>query len=460
MSQMISDMFDTMPKRVVVLATIASMLILAIAGFLLAYLYNAHELREFDALLLQDKQIVAQRFDTGHDGTLVHAKTGTETLYDRHSSEWVWQLFERTPDENILLQQSESLGAITDTSPALSFPIGGFADFTSHQGIALRGALSDVTLLGESNRYLIGIAGPSLHVVEEVEEAVSFIIAIFAALAIALGLLVYSIVRSGLRPLTRLQSELEAMRAGHGVISNNDWPADLQPIVEELRELDGRINSLVDRHRRQASDLAHSLKTPLAILSKLVTDLTIDERIKIEEQTDRITTAVRRNLSRLRTGAITSTSTPVHETVEEVVFALEVLFRERSLDIRNRIGNDVTFRGDPDDLREIVGNLLDNACKWATSKIVIDCKQTGSFLVLSVSDDGPGFENTDTADKKEAQDLRHEAEFVSGVGLLIVEDIAALYGGRTDIKKSALGGAEISVELPASPPLEVSVSAG
>ncbi len=433
------------------MAVVSSIVILGLTALLMIYFYRAHEIREMDSLLSQDTQIAVQRFRVDENGAITHHRTGTETLYDRPGSDWVWQLFTPNGQVMTLLDQSDSLGDLSEHNTALPFPVGRFENFKTREGLAMRGQLSEVSLFGTDEVYMLGIAAPSLHVAEEVEEAATFIGSTFLGLGCLLSLLVFTVVRTGLKPLARLQGELEQMQRGGGSISERGWPTDLQPIVGELRELDQRIASLIDRHRRQASDLAHSLKTPLAIMSRIVPDLPEQERAKIVDQTDRITTAVRRNLSRLRTGAKTANSCPVHDTVEDIVFAMEVLFRERDLDIRNKIDQNIVFRGDADDLKEIAGILLDNACKWAETTIHIDCDCVGPDLILAIGDDGPGMNNRRAATGSNADNTTRDGEFVSGIGLLIVEDIAELYEGSVQLGQSHLGGAEIRVTLPAGP---------
>lgn len=449
LSPKMPNYFDTMPKRVVVMATTLSILILGLAALLFVFYYRAHEIREFNQLLDQDTQIIVQNLEIAPSGQVSQSTYGVKTLYDHDGSNWVWQLFRTSAPAPVLVGQSHSLGTLDASSPALGFPDGPYSEFSTEDGLRLRGKLTHFSLKGED--YAFGIAGPVLHVTKEVNEAADFIGISFFGLGCVLSLMVFYVVRSGLKPLNRLQKELEQMKEGHGTISDKGWTADLEPIVGELRALDGRINSLVERHRRQSSDLAHSLKTPLAIMSRIVSDVPQPERARIVEQTDRITTAVRRNLSRLRTGAITATSTPVHDAVEEIVFAMEVLFRERSLDIRNRIGKEIVFRGDPDDFKEIVGNLLDNACKWAVSTIHIDCDIDASNLVLRISDDGLGMSKKSFNRPPVEVVDRGEGEFVSGVGLLIVHDIAELYEGSVRIGTSQMGGTEVQVTLPAGP---------
>ncbi len=436
-----------MPNRVVAAATALSTCVLTLAALLLMYFYWAHEIGEFDGLLRQDRQIAAQRFIVDDTGAVTHFRTGTETLYDRPDSEWMWQLFRYQAGVRELVDQSDSLGPLGDASQAIKFPEGRFASFEMENGLKLRGQIKDVALLGGEDRYALGIAAPMLHVAEEVREAVLLVAGVFIGLAFVLSALVYTVVKTGLRPLTRLKREVEQIQSGGGTISDRAWPSDLLPIVEELRALDDRIGTLIGRHRRQAGDLAHALKTPLAIIKRITPDLDQGDRQKIEEQTGRITTAVRRNLSRLRAGAFNSQTTPIHEAVEEIVFALDILFREKSLDIRNKIPNDLVFRGDPDDLKEIVGNLLDNACKWAQSRIDVSCTTDGAFHVLTIGDDGPGLMQGEQS--TDATDTDLDTQFVSGVGLAIVEDIAELYGGKLEKGRSPQGGAEFRVWLPA-----------
>jgi len=378
------ETFKTMPGRVAISATLFSIAILGLGAVILVYIYKAHEVRELQSLLTQDIQIESQRFQISDDGKISHEKTGSETLYDRFGSQWIWQLFEETQAGLSLVDQSDSLGPLESNSKQIPFPASGFSEFTSPDDMHLHGKMVDVKLPGGDTLYRFGIAAPVLHVSEEVEEAA----------------------------------------------------------------LDDRIAALVERHRRQASDLAHSLKTPLAVISRVVPDLPEADRSRIVEQTDRISDTVRRNLSRLRTGTPRAVSTPVHDAVEEIVFALEVLFRERSLDIRNTIDAGHVFLGDPDDLKEIAGNLLDNACKWARSKVVVSSEHKDGRLTLIVSDDGTGISEDQLSRNSSGDNPPRDDEFVSGVGLLIVRDIAELYEGSLEIGTSSMGGAEIRVIFP------------
>ena len=443
------ETFKTMPGRVAISATLFSIAILGLGAVILVYIYKAHEVREMQSLLTQDIQIESQRFQISETGKISHEKTGSETLYDRFGSQWIWQLFEETQSGLSLVDQSDSLGPLEEDSKQLPFPPSDFSEFTTVDDMHLLGKMVDVKLPGGDTFYRFGIAAPVLHVSEEVEEATMIVGATFMGLGVLLSVLVYTVVSAGLRPLGRLRREIESMQHGQGTISNANWPVDLEPIVDEVRALDDRIAALIERHRRQASDLAHSLKTPLAVISRVVPDLPEADQSRIVEQTDRISDTVRRNLSRLRTGTPRAISTPVHDAVEEIVFALEVLFRERSLDIRNTIDASHVFLGDPDDLKEITGNLLDNACKWARSKVVVSSEEKDGRLTLIVSDDGIGISEDQLQRNSSGDNPPRDDEFVSGVGLLIVRDIAELYQGSLEIGTSSMGGAEIRVIFPA-----------
>lgn len=438
----------TMPSKVFVLAALASSLILGLGALLMIYSYREHELREFDIVLRQDMVVETQRIIEARNGSQVIVETTQQSFYDHATNEWIWQLQRTDGDHRIVVAQSPTLGPVGPETQPISFPGPDLANFEWIGGRQMRGFSSALIFPDEPAPLSFGIAATMEHVDEEVNEAAAFIGTTFFGLAGLISLIVFFVTRTGLGSITRLSREIKQFQSGGGPIRQADWPPDLLPLVNELNTLEERNTSLVDRHRRQAGDLAHSLKTPIAVLTRIAQDLSPTTRERLTEQTDRMAATLRRNLNRLRTGAITSRATPVHEAVEDIIFAMDVLFHERDLDVRNEVAYDLIFRGHPADLKEIIGNLLENACKWATAKIVIAAHLDEDILTLMVSDDGPGFDASAMDNASRANPEEDGAEIVSGLGLLIVKDIVQLYEGSFKTGACENGGARVTVRLP------------
>jgi signal transduction histidine kinase len=251
--------------------------------------------------------------------------------------------------------------------------------------------------------------------------------------------------RHGLTPFRLLRERLMAIRAGQERRIEGWYPAEVQPLIDNLNALLEDRERAVKRALATAGDLAHGLKTPLALLAQEA-----DENIA--QQVDRMSRQVNYHLARARAAASGASGTArcnVAESTEALVRTLLKLYAGRSLRISSTAATDLFVRVQREDLDEMLGNLLDNACKWANSRVVMEASRNGSMLFLTVDDDGPGL----------APDLRmvvlergvriDEAAPGSGLGLAIVRDLAELYGGSVRLDGSPLGGLRARLSLPA-----------
>lgn len=277
---------------------------------------------------------------------------------------------------------------------------------------------------------------------------------------VALLLLVVqgAIMRWGLAPLGRAAGELTAIEAGRKLRLSEDYPGELKGLTDNVNALLAHQQEHLERYRHTLGDLAHSLKTPLAVLQSTVDEQTIEQKTvkTIQEQLDRMVQITEYQLQRAATAGQSPLIAPVEIEVmiRKLVKSLSKVYAEKKLDIELSVDQNVVFHGDEGDLLEVIGNLTDNAFKYCQSKVRVSArmqihptKNTQGILFI-VEDDGTGV--PDEMVKHVVQRGVRVDQGISGhgIGLSMVQDIAQIYGGDLSINSSPLGGASISVWLP------------
>ncbi|RMF94620.1 MAG: HAMP domain-containing protein [Gammaproteobacteria bacterium] len=259
-----------------------------------------------------------------------------------------------------------------------------------------------------------------------------------------------------LRPLDRMSAELAAIEAGEREALGGGYPDELRPLADNLNGLIRSRQARLRRYRDALADLAHSLKTPLAVLRSLASaELPPDRRHGMEEQLDRMQQTIDYQLQR----AATSGRSPLSGTVRvgpevaRVVAAMEKVHGDKGLVIEQRVDEQARFPGEAGDLAEILGNLLDNACKWARSYVGISVRNlrgTGGrdWLEIIVDDDGPGIPPAQR-DAVRRRGVRADSRQAGqGIGLAVVHEIVVeIYGGQLVIEDSPAGGARLRLRL-------------
>ena len=279
------------------------------------------------------------------------------------------------------------------------------------------------------------------------------LVILFALVAMAAGFLQ---VRRGMSPINNLRSRLAGLHEGRDRRVVGTYPSEVQPLVNDLNALLENREQAVRRAISKAGDLAHGLKTPLAILAHEA------ERAKaaghsevasaIEHQVDRMRRQVDYHIAHTRAaaaGAAPGTLCSISESTEGLARALRRLYAERGLVIDVRVPDDLSARVQREDLDEMIGNLLDNACKWGRARVVVDAHRSGNVVEVVIDDDGNGL----ASEMREAVLQRgvraDEALPGSGLGLAIVRDLADAYEGSISIEASPLGGLRARLRLPA-----------
>jgi len=269
--------------------------------------------------------------------------------------------------------------------------------------------------------------------------------------AAVLLLLQGAVMRWSLRPLRRLVRQLNEIEGGSRERIEGPYPTELQPLTEGLNAMIVNERSQQGRYRNALGDLAHSLKTPLAVLQGIAERPHDAEQQKLlAEQVARMGHIVQHQLKRAATVGSRTLAEPtaIRPLAEKISGALVKVYHQRRIAFEIDIPAELRLRADAGDLYELVGNLLDNACKYGDSRVKISARRERREVVLTVEDDGPGFpeEAAHLLERGIRADTRHEGQ---GLGLGAVKDIVDAYQGQLKLEQSALGGGRVVVRFAA-----------
>lgn len=277
---------------------------------------------------------------------------------------------------------------------------------------------------------------------------------IIALGVLGLGLVAAAVVQVliGLRPLGLLRETLARVREGRAERVEGHFPSEVQPLVDDFNTVLALNAEVAERARLQAGNLAHAVKTPLAILANAAARERTPFARLVEEQVAGARNQVDHHLAKARAAAAVKASgmrCAVRPTVEGLMRVMSRLHAERGLRIEwTGTDADAVFRGEEQDLEEMVGNLLDNACKWASSRVAVRLVGDATMLAVVVDDDGKGLPDAVRA-AVFARGVRADEQVQgSGLGLSIVHDLAQLYGGAVALETSAMGGVRAVLSLP------------
>ena len=276
----------------------------------------------------------------------------------------------------------------------------------------------------------------------------------FAAVALVMLLAISILLRRVLRPLRQIEHEIGEIELGERTALSDRYPTELSGVARNMNLLIDTERARAERYRKTLDNLAHSLKTPLAAMRSLLGSTASGGQVRIDEQIDRMDEIVRYQLRKpaaAQAQNLVLSLVPVAIEVRRLVAGLKKVYHEKSPAIDAVVEDGLEFRGDKGDLLEIAGNLLDNACKWCQGRVRLTARRSaGGELLLVVGDDGPGIPEEAADALLERGTRLDESKPGHGIGLSVVKEIAESYGGRLEIGRSALGGAEFRVTIPSS----------
>ena len=277
----------------------------------------------------------------------------------------------------------------------------------------------------------------------------------FATLAVSLLLALALLLRWALAPLRRLAAQIQSMERGERDSLDERWPTEIEGVVANLNTLLESERTRISRYRDTLGNLAHSLKTPLAVL-RASFGADAPGAAQVHEQVGRMTAIVEHQLRRAVTSGGASVgrkSVDLQPIAQDLRSALLKAHAQKDFSLELAVPAEVQFVGDRDDLMEALGNLMDNACKWCRSRVRVTAQLktgvgAGQKLSVVIEDDGPGVPEADRDRVLQRGARADEATPGHGLGLAMVRDMAEMYGGSLSLGDSPLGGARVELRLP------------
>jgi signal transduction histidine kinase len=403
-------------------------------------------LTSFDDRLRDDLLTLSSLVERGPAGTVVLQREPTDDRFSRAFSGHYWLI--RHEAEQF---RSRSLWDAEPVIPVASANgRARFVDLPGPIGQRLRAAVQQIHIAGLATPVTLWAASDATDAHTRIRDFRWYAGLSAAGLVVVLFGLVGWQVAYGLKPLHDIVATLARVRAGDNRrLDTAAMPSEVLPLANDLNALLEHQERMVRRARHGADDLAHALKTPLAALGAAAQRHDADLGALAAEQVARMQATIDRQQA-LAIVADPRSRTRVADVVAQFVPLMDRIHADRRLAITIAVPPEATFAGEQTDLEEMLGNVLDNACKWATSKVTIECTQREGRIRLSVEDDGPGMTPL-AAEWALRRGVRlDERVNGSGLGLAIVVDLADSYGGTLTLARSALGGLAARLDLPAA----------
>jgi signal transduction histidine kinase len=453
---------SSLATRLFLSATAWLVVILAITGIVLSSVYRDATERAFDRRLNLYLRTLIAEVATPDDPPDHQFQSLGEPLFELPLSGWYWQIT-RTDTDKPEVRASRSLWdkklpKLEDKGIELS-AAGiriGYVEGPENQDLRMVERPID---LGSDGKFLVSVAGDASEIFDETRSFDYYLGGTFTALGIVLLLTTIFQVRYGLAPLKRISEAIADIRSGRAERLEGAFPVEIAPLARETNALIDANREIVERARTHVGNLAHAIKTPLSVIvNEAATYRSEPFAAKVMEQANVMRDQVAHHLERARIAArvsIVSTVTEVAPAIEALRRTMEKIYRDRGIAIEAKADPSAKFRGEQQDLDEMVGNLVDNACKWAASRVSIEVvveppAQSGAtaMLRITVDDDGRGLSAAERASVSRRGQRLDESKPGSGLGLSIVSDLASLYGGSLTLSDAPIGGLRAELILP------------
>jgi signal transduction histidine kinase len=454
---------SSLALRLFLSATAWAVVSLLITGIVLSSLYRQAVERAFDRRLGVYLRTLVADVASPEEATDKFPQSFGEPLFELPLSGWYWQVTRTDPGKNDVrasrslwdggLPHLQDLGVAVSVNGLREGYVAGPED----QRLRLVERNID---LGDDGHYLVAVAGDAAEIVEETRSFDQALVVTFSVLAAVLLLTTMFQVRFGLAPLKRISDSLAAIRSGSAERLAGKFPEEIAPLARETNALIDANREIVERARTHVGNLAHALKTPLSVMVNEASARGRDPfALKVLEQADIMRDQVARHLERARLAArltVVGSVTDVASVVTALARTMEKIYREKNIAIELHADEQARFRGERPDLEEMIGNLVDNACKWASSRVVIevgleraDPASATEVVRIVVDDDGRGLSPSEREQVAKRGRRLDETKPGSGLGLSIVVELAGLYGGGLTLGTAPIGGLRAELVLPA-----------
>ncbi len=441
--------------------------LLVLTGFALSWLYRNSTYQIIEEPLVETVTSLSAYADTipqtNSDAIIELNREPLDPRFQRALSGMYWEILSRETGSDILKTEINSRSLYGAT---IKLSDSAVERLLSEPGLELRSSaqgpdqeslrvVARSIILPNMDRPVIMVAGIDQGPANAaVRRFAATAITLVALLTLGLIGAIILQVRLGLQPLFDLSKRVADVREGRQSEVLGKYPKEIAPLATELNSLIAHNRDIVERARTHVSNLAHALKTPLAVLQNDAEAKDPDLAASVSKQTDTMVAQVNRHLARARAAARAQTTTArcdFAKTVNDLTRALEKIYRDKSVNVELALAEGVDFRGEKRDLDDMVGNLLDNAFKWSAGRVSATLSQDperSDFVRFIVVDDGPGISKELRDKARERGERLDEKTPGTGFGLAIVDDMARAYQGEMILGDSAWGGLSVTLRLP------------
>jgi signal transduction histidine kinase len=434
--------------RITLLSGFWILLALAGTGLVLVGFYQDHIESHYDShvLMHMEEMVSAARLEPGGELQLAYAPS--DPRYQVRYSGWYWEIHH---DGEILARSPSLAGGSIDLSGLSTAEHSGTRLLDGPDGEPLRVQTMLIPAGIPGEQLLLVASAPMMGITDDVIDVSEHLMISFALLGLGLLIAVLVQIRIALRPIAAIGKGISDIHLGSVDRLEGDFPTEVQPLADELNNLLEHNATLLRRARNQLGDLAHSVKNPLTVINNEARAMKSERGALILKQTADIASSVEHHLSRARafgTTNVLGSRARVRPVAEDLAFALARIHQDREVDFDlSGLGN-CAVRCETQDLEEMLGNLMDNACKWAEQRVFVHCEREGGHCLLYVEDDGPGIPTDKIEQVMQRGQRLDESREGHGLGLGIIQDVVELYGGSLALGKSRHGGLSARLELP------------
>jgi signal transduction histidine kinase len=426
--------------RLIAAASVWIVVLLAAGGLLLTVAFRDSARQEFGQRLDALLRAMIATMEVGPDGGIVLAKPLGDARFDQVFSGWYWQIAE--PSGRLIRSRSlwDSSLPVHDDGADM-----GHHDIEGPKGEPLMAAERDLQFPGVADPVHVMIAGDLRELDERVRRFDLLLISALGLFALGMVGAIVLQVRFGLRPLRAIEADLDAIRNGLSARLPDRYPAELAPLVSAMNAVLDHDAVLIERARTHVGNLAHSLKTALAVLQAELRGK--PELRTAEDQIGVMSRLIEHHLARAAasagSGRVLGVKTAVKPVAEQIVGVLQRVYADKAINVEMDIATGSVVPMAREDVEEVLGNLMENAWKWARSRIRISANAQG----IVIEDDGPGLSPEQAVAVSRRGARLDEAMPGWGLGLAIVADIVALNGASLVMERSEWGGLKAIVSF-------------
>jgi len=462
-------MHNSLSLRIIISGAVVVIVTLLITAILLVYQFREHIEEHFDALLFDHLEELVVASKLSPDGSFKLNWHPLDPRFHKPDSGWYWEIKQagktlgssRSLQENHLkvpeLKKNGGLTALSKKRLLLTELMQGsvlevrqlYGPNKKH----LRAQLLEIILPDTDQVISYVVTGPISEIELDVKHFSKQVIISFLTLGSGLLLAIVFQVRVALKPLNAIRKSIAEVQQGKKKRLPENYPVEIQLVVSEINSLlDHRTETLI-RARKNLGNLAHTIKNPLAVIINEASSLRNESGQLIQSQATHIAASLDHYLAKARTAGASSLlnyRTNIIKVVEDLCYYMDHVYKDKHIEITLYDLENYYFRGEPQDLEEMLGNLIDNACKWTDNQIWVHAKlsKTNKRLLLFIEDNGPGIPDSQLSIVLQRGRKLDETVSGHGLGLNIVHDITHLYNGSLTLEKSSHGGLCALLDLP------------